>query len=127
MANPADRQGDDRSGATQLSQHSRKGCLVARYGGEEFAVIMPDTGIGTACDIAERLRAAVVALAEPHQAVANRVITASIGVAAVTPSSDTSTDQLVEQADLELYRAKRAGRNQVKAARYPAGDPDHAG
>jgi diguanylate cyclase (GGDEF)-like protein len=106
--------------ATQLKRYSRTGCLVARYGGEEFVVIMPEASLGIACDIAERLRAAVVALAEPHEAVAERVVTVSIGVAVATPSSDFSAEYLVEQADVELYRAKRGGRNQVKAAGYPA-------
>ena len=92
-----------------------RGDLVARYGGEEFAVVMPDTGIGVARDVAERLRAAVAALAEPHGSVTAGVVTASIGVAAVTASPDGSADLLVEQADVELYRAKRAGRNQVRA------------
>jgi diguanylate cyclase (GGDEF)-like protein len=102
--------------ATLLKRHTSTSHLVARYGGEEFAVVMPDTGIRAAWDIAERLRTAVVTLAEPHHLVADRVVTASIGVAATTPASDTSADHLVELADVELYRAKRAGRNRVKAA-----------
>ncbi|MEJ3749267.1 diguanylate cyclase [Actinomycetes bacterium KLBMP 9797] len=102
--------------ASLLTRHSAAGHLVARYGGEEFAVIMPDTGIGVAGDIAERLRAAVLALAMPHHLVADRVVTASIGVAAAVPSPGTTADHLVEQADVELYRAKRAGRNRVRAA-----------
>ncbi|MGN9908954.1 diguanylate cyclase [Phytohabitans sp. LJ34] len=102
--------------ATLLRRHSPAGHLVARYGGEEFAVIMPGTGIGAAYETAERLRAAVLALALPHHMVAARVVTASIGVAAANPSAGTTADELVERADVELYRAKRAGRNQVKAA-----------
>jgi diguanylate cyclase (GGDEF)-like protein len=107
--------------ANLLEQHSHAGHLVARYGGEEFAVIMPDTDLRAACEVAERLRTAVLALAVPHHMVAERVVTASIGVAATTPSPGTTADHLVEQADVELYRAKRAGRNQVQAAGYVAG------
>jgi diguanylate cyclase (GGDEF)-like protein len=101
--------------ANQLKKSSANN-LVARYGGEEFAVIMPATGLGGACEVAERLRAAVASLAEPHQAVASGIVTASIGVAVETPSFNTSSYRLIEQADVELYRAKRAGRNRVKAA-----------
>ncbi|HEU5110059.1 MAG TPA: sensor domain-containing diguanylate cyclase, partial [Micromonosporaceae bacterium] len=113
--------------AALLKQRSRTGDLVARYGGEEFAVIMPDTSLGNAYDMAERLRAAVAALAEPHQRVANGIVTASVGVAAAIPSRDMSADHLVEQADVELYRAKRAGRNRVKAAGDPAQLPVASG
>jgi diguanylate cyclase (GGDEF)-like protein len=63
----------------------------------------------------------VLALAVPHPLVADRVVTASIGVAAAVPSPATTADQLVEQADVELYRAKRAGRNRVKVAGQAAG------
>ncbi|MCW6008234.1 diguanylate cyclase [Micromonospora sp. CPCC 205371] len=107
--------------ANLLRKHSPASHLVARYGGEEFAVIMPDTGIGAAGDLAERLRTAVLALAVPHPLSADRVVTASIGVAAAVPSRGTTADQLVEQADVELYRAKRAGRNLVKVAGQAAG------
>jgi len=102
--------------AELLKQTSAAGHLAARYGGEEFAVIMPDTGIRVAGDIAERLRTAVLGLAVPHPTVATRVVTASIGVAAAIPAPGTTADHLIEQADVELYRAKRAGRNRVKTA-----------
>jgi diguanylate cyclase (GGDEF)-like protein len=109
--------------ASLLKQHSAAGHLVARYGGEEFAVIMPGIGIDAACDIAEHLRAAVLALAIPHPVVGSRVVTASIGVAAATPSPGSTADHLVEQADVELYRAKRAGRDRVCGAGRGVGWP----
>ncbi|WP_345516164.1 diguanylate cyclase [Phytohabitans houttuyneae] len=102
--------------ADLLRQRSLAGHLVARYGGEEFAVIMPDTGIHVAGDIAEGLRTAVLGLGVPHHMVAAGVVTASIGVAAAVPTAGTSADHLVELADVELYRAKRAGRNRVRCA-----------
>ena len=52
--------------ATELSRNVRETDLVARYGGEEFAIVMPDTDIGAAQQLARRLLAAVESLAEPH-------------------------------------------------------------
>ena len=89
--------------------------LVTRYGGEEFTVVLPGADLTTAVQIAERARAAVVALGQEHAAAAAGVVTVSVGVAAITPSALASADQLIERADVELYRAKRSGRNQVMA------------
>ena len=86
--------------------------MVARYGGEEFVVILPATGQSGACEVAERIRAAVEALEIPHEANPDAVVTVSIGVAAVTVVRQGTAAGLVEAADTALYRAKRAGRNQ---------------
>ncbi|WP_117208603.1 diguanylate cyclase [Allorhizocola rhizosphaerae] len=102
--------------AAELKRHVRNTDLAARYGGEEFAVVMPKTDADSARQTAERLRTAVVALAEPHILVPGRVVTVSIGVAAILPAAQDTARQLVETADVELYRAKRGGRNQVRAA-----------
>ena len=59
-----------------------------------------------------------MALAEPHDQAAEGIVTVSIGVAAMSPSSTDTAATLVERADAELYRAKRAGRNRVEV------DPD---
>jgi diguanylate cyclase (GGDEF)-like protein len=99
--------------AIQLASNIRAKDLAARYGGEEFAIVMPGTEIRAGVARAERLRRAVVALAEPHDQVAEGLVTVSIGVAAMTPSPTDDAATLVEKADAELYRAKRAGRNRV--------------
>lgn len=104
--------------ATVLRQTVRRPFdLVARYGGEEFAMLLPDTELAGAMAVAERIRIEAQALAIPHAAspVAGHV-TVSIGVATVTPDSDSAPARLVEAADRALYRAKRRGRNQVAAA-----------
>ncbi|CAA7611505.1 Response regulator [Candidatus Terasakiella magnetica] len=86
--------------------------LAARYGGEEFGVIMPGTDLDGAMHVAERVREAVFNLALPHGAsqTSDRV-TLSVGAAAIIPSAEHTSAQLVEVADGALYRAKHAGRN----------------
>jgi diguanylate cyclase (GGDEF)-like protein len=100
--------------ARHLCGHVRGTDVVARYGGEEFAIVMPGTDIASAVRIVERLRHRIGALAEPHLSADERIVTVSIGVAAATPFAGGRWQQLVEQSDIELYNAKRAGRNQVR-------------
>lgn len=47
-------------------------------------------------------------------------VTVSIGVAAMVPTPDSAAERLIEIADIELYRAKRGGRNQVRAPSHGA-------
>jgi diguanylate cyclase (GGDEF)-like protein/PAS domain S-box-containing protein len=103
--------------AQQLQEHSRKVDIPCRYGGEEFLAILPGTAQAGAIIVAERLRQSV-----EQMEVDGLTVTISIGVATV-PEIDTDTpDVLVEAADGALYRAKRAGRNQVVTAHRL--DPD---
>ncbi len=88
---------------------------LARYGGEEFCLVMPDTDLDTAARVAERLRAQVAA-AEIHSIDQRRVVlTASIGVAQLSPADDPLT--LVQRASEALLAAKQAGRNRLRTAR----------
>ncbi|MDT3441905.1 diguanylate cyclase domain-containing protein [Pseudofrankia sp. BMG5.37] len=102
--------------ATCLATNIDDTHLAARYGGEEFAIVMPHTDNGTAAHIARHLRAAVAALAEPHPFGIDHIVTLSIGVAAAIPTPDTQPQSLIDRADVELYRAKRAGRDRVEVA-----------
>ena len=96
--------------AARLKAELRPADQAARYGGEEFAVILPETAVAGALELAERLRAAASASAiAPGQAVN---LTVSIGVAAFP--EDAETDKaLLAAADGALYAAKQAGRNRV--------------
>lgn len=90
--------------------------LAARYGGEEFAVLLPGVDLNGACLVAERIRAAVHALAIAHckSSAADRV-TMSIGAACAVPTEGLTAQALVAAADEALYVAKKAGRNRIDA------------
>ncbi len=96
--------------------------ILVRYGGEEFIVLLPESDLAAAREIAERLRQAVEALALPHPTspIGDRV-TISLGVAAVQ-AHEGEFDQLLIAADAALYRAKKKGRNRVEASGAPAAD-----
>jgi len=89
----------------------RAGDMAARYGGEEIAVLIPDTDAAGATRIAERMQAAVSALAIPHHNSPYGIVTISAGVASCVPNPVSSWKPLVRAADEALYVAKAAGRN----------------
>ena len=83
-----------------------------RYGGEELVVLLPETDADAAFIVADRLREAVAATPGPAGYPA---ITVSIGLATATHAMATPQD-LMDAADIALYAAKAAGRDQVVAA-----------
>ena len=90
--------------------------IAARWGGEEFAVLLPGTLVKDAYDLAERIRASVVALAPGPHGWQGSAPTVSIGVAAMIPSTSLEPGDLIKTADNALYEAKSSGRNRsVKA------------
>jgi diguanylate cyclase (GGDEF)-like protein len=109
-------QGDDclKQVAQLLSRAAaRPRDLVARYGGEEFAIILPDTDIGGASQVAERIVLEAQRLQLPHlRSDILPYITMSAGVASLVPQADMTWDDLIAAADQALYQAKEAGRNQ---------------
>ncbi|WP_026300916.1 sensor domain-containing diguanylate cyclase [Thioalkalivibrio sp. ALE23] len=84
--------------------------LSGRFGGEEFLVLLPGVDAEEACEIAERLRRAVAAMAIEHEGETIRV-TVSIGVA--ISDGERDIDGLICKADNALYRAKSEGRDRV--------------
>ena len=95
--------------------------LAARYGGEEFVALLPDTDAAGARMVAERIRAAVMALDIPHAGNGPGIVTISAGVHTLAGSAAAAdTAALVERADVLLYQAKQSGRNQVCGGDYTA-------
>lgn len=90
--------------------------ISARYGGEEFAVLMPGTSLTDAFELAEKIRASVMALRDDQQGPPDSTPTISIGVAAIVPRQGLQPRDLVKAADKALYEAKSKGRNWTAAA-----------
>ncbi len=89
----------------------RQGDYLVRYGGEEFLVILPETRLVRALDLARRLKAVLETL-DIHLPDGNHIRkTASFGVACLKPGWDNA--RLVKEADTMLYQAKTLGRNRV--------------
>jgi two-component system chemotaxis response regulator CheY len=97
--------------------------FVGRWGGEEFLVVLPGTSLAQASLVADRIQSMMAAR---PLALGDRVPPAlqlSLGVTAFSPQQGPRTmDQLLEEADAALYRAKAQGRNRVCIA-APASRP----
>jgi diguanylate cyclase (GGDEF)-like protein len=86
--------------------------ILGRYGGEEFLLIMNGSSAQTALAVAERIRSAISA--EPAQIETGALaLTISIGLGSRTAGSLGSVEDLLDEADQALYRAKESGRNRV--------------
>jgi diguanylate cyclase (GGDEF)-like protein len=85
--------------------------IIGRIGGEEFAILLPETGIKEAIMVAERLR---IAIENAKVLAFDKEIkfAASFGVT-VTNNSNKTINELLNQADTALYKAKNSGRNKV--------------
>ncbi len=85
---------------------------MARWGGEEFACILPETDFEGAKHIAAKLLLAMEDLKIPHESSPiSSHVTVSIGIALFNPKDPKSINDLVREADNNLYKAKSLGRN----------------
>lgn len=100
-----------RSVADLLQQSIRDHDVLARWGGEEFILLLPETRLGEAVTLAERLRAIIAGHTMNYQGV-SLTITASFGVVERTEKHPT-LEALISSADSYLYAAKGKGRNCV--------------
>jgi len=99
--------------ADRFRQMTRRSDVVARYGGEEFVFLLPDTSADTAFDKLEQIRAAVEALKIVlPKGQGDASLTVSAGIATF-PADGTNAEELIDEADARLFRAKAGGRNRV--------------
>ena len=89
--------------------------MAVRNGGEEFLIVLPDTPLDVAVNIAQALVTRLSGLAIAHKASSFGVLTASVGVAGGQPRAGLSPQVFVEQADEAMYKAKDGGRNRVES------------
>ncbi len=97
--------------AAVLDNIVRDGDVLARWGGEEFAILLPQTSIRQAEQIAERIRTGISEI-ELTSGASKIHITASLGVA-LKDENTQSIDDLFKVADIFLYQAKQNGRDKV--------------
>src|SRR5262249_10151176 len=99
-----------RTFAEILRSNVRDVDLPVRLGGEEFAVLLPDTDLNGATQLAERVRLALAGTTVERDG-ARFAMTASFGVSCYPESA--ASDDLLSDADRRLYDAKREGKNRV--------------
>lgn len=98
--------------AAVLTSGLRPVDCVARYGGEEFAMILPETALPGAIQVAERLCRTI--FESPLKIDTQQTINMSVSIGlAIFPEHASSGPELIALADRALYEAKRAGRNRV--------------
>ena len=89
--------------------------LAARYGGEEFVVLLPNTDLEGAMDVAQRIIKHIDALALPHsRSKVASFVTLSIGVTYLIPTNQNTLTAFLAKADAALYKAKENGRHQYQ-------------
>jgi two-component system chemotaxis response regulator CheY len=103
-----------RAVAEQLRGQLRKSDTVYRYGGEEFLCVFPEQSVEQGAYAVERMRNGVEELSIPHPGSEHAVLTMSAGLAMLDPACSGSADELLQEADRALYRAKQLGRNRVE-------------
>lgn len=91
--------------------------LTARYGGEEFAIVLQDPTISGALRIAEAIRSDISQMKIRHEDSEWQVVTVSIGLVFGSTEIRQTPENIIQQADSALYRAKSGGRNRVESDR----------
>jgi len=108
--------------AEVLQKSKRDYDFTGRWGGDEFLAILPGTSILQAGLVAERIRASIDKVRLKADGAGAVVLRTSLGVACASPAfHPVELDELLQQADSALYRAKAEGRNRVCLHSGPAG------
>jgi diguanylate cyclase (GGDEF)-like protein len=102
----------------------RSADVASRYGGEEFCILLPQTTIGEACAIAERIRRRVEETPFPHgKSQPLGAVTITVGVSAFSSTLDSAAS-IIREADRQLYLAKRFGKNRVEPHEFLEAESD---
>lgn len=96
-----------------LKQRLRDYDLVGRIGGEEFLVVLPDTNMVNALEVAESLRLAIVNHQQFSSSGQRIPLTISLGVTETSVAHSQELEEYIRQADQALYYSKSSGRNRV--------------
>jgi diguanylate cyclase (GGDEF)-like protein len=104
--------------AQRIESQVRASDVAARYGGEEFVILLPNTNSASGELLAERVRSEIASSPIDVGKQGHAEVTVSIGIACTAPERadvdlKTTGESLIARADVALYRAKSAGRNQV--------------
>ncbi len=101
--------------ANTIANTIRAPDTVARFGGEEFIVLLPETELQIAREVAERIRLKVVNMKIEYPSIGKIDVRISGGVSTQQGVAGAmNPDGLIRQADIALYRAKNAGRNRIE-------------
>ena len=99
--------------ASLFEKNLRNRDIVARYGGEEFIILLPETDNSSALQICERLRNSVENYDfKFKENQPERKLTISLGLI-TTLSKDLESNELINEADKNLYKSKKFGRNKT--------------
>ena len=97
---------------------NRAGDLAARYGGEEFVILLPETDLAGALNVAEKVRLSIVNALIEHSASPLGNVTVSSGVVAIDSPQQEGYTVALKEADRLLYCAKAKGRNRVEGGLF---------
>lgn len=101
-----------RAVAAILRRNTRAADVLSRYGGDEFGLLLPETNFPGAFVTAERVRS-IVEKTNFSKSDSPVKVTLSFGISSLIEGGALGMDELVTQADVALYQAKRSGRNQI--------------
>jgi two-component system, cell cycle response regulator len=102
---------------TIASAARRSSDLAARYGGEEFVLLLPNTPLTGAIEVANTVRDRIKSLQLPHQnSKVSQFVTLSLGIASTIPTEGITPEELLSKADRALYQAKIEGRDRYTIA-----------